>query len=342
MVYLFGPKSLDLPEYPRVKRQELRWPTDNPVLRTIWEKFVLPGVLNKLDAQILFCPGGIIAGSVPHGCKSATMFRNMLPFDPKSISKLPFGLQRLRNFLLKRAILRSLSHADLAIFISEHARKVIEEHIDVPNSVTIPHGISKMFKTHDADMPWPTWLSVQKYILYVSKFDVYKHQMEVAVAYSKLPEFLKYQYQLVFVGEADNHLAKDVREFISNNNLNLNIRLFGSVNYTDLPGIYHHATVNIFASSCENCPNIMLEAIGAGRPVLSSSVAPMPEFGLDAVAYFSPSDPDELKEVLQRALEDKSYRNRLAASAIKRSEAFDWKATTDETWNQLLRLAASE
>ncbi len=80
-ILLYAPASLSLPLDSRVQRCSTAWPTENPLLRTIWEKLALPIILHRKGIQILFCPGGIITSAVPNACKSVTMFRNMIPFE---------------------------------------------------------------------------------------------------------------------------------------------------------------------------------------------------------------------------------------------------------------------
>jgi glycosyltransferase involved in cell wall biosynthesis len=127
-------------------------------------------------------------------------------------------------------------------------------------------------------------------------------------------------------------------ELARRESLEQQISIIGAIPYADLPAAYHHATVNLFASSCENCPNILLEALGAGRPVLSSNVMPMPEFGADAVGYFSPTDSNSIRDELFRVLSDESRRTELAAAAARRSEDFDWAITSRKTWAHIFGL----
>lgn len=337
-IVVYAPDSLVLPENSQLRRGTTMWATTNPLLRTLWEHFVLPRILLEEKAHILFCPGGVVATRAPLGCKVVTMFRNMIPFDSAALARIPHGLQKLRNFMLKRVMLRSMANADLTIFISDHARQVIETLTSVRKSVTIPHGINAAFRTHGQNVQRPNWLPKSEYLLYVSRFDVYKHQFEVATAYAALPSDLRSRYKLLLVGEADNALAQDVADLARKNCLESQIIIVGPIAYAELPAVCHHAAVNLFASSCENCPNILLEALGAGRPVLSSAVMPMPEFGGDAVGYFVPTDPTSIRDELTRVLCDESIRNELAAGAVRRSADFDWVKTSRTTWQSIADL----
>lgn len=337
-ILVFAPASLRMPADPRIRRATTFWPTENPLLRAVWEKIALPGVLRKEKAKILFCPGGILATAVPAGCKTVTMFRNMIPFDPEALARVPLGLQKIRNFILKRVMLRSMANADLTIFISDHARRVIQALTRVRNPVTIPHGIGDAFRTHSQTLPRPAWLPTGEYVLYVSRFDVYKHQFEVASGFAEMPSDLSSRYKLLLIGELDDVLVRRVTELARMTGLESQIVIVGAIDYADLPAAYHHATVNLFASSCENCPNILLEALGAGRPVLSSDVMPMPEFGVDAVDYFSPTNPKSICDALVRVLRNETRRNELAAAAARRSADFDWDKTSKMTWMQITGL----
>lgn len=334
-IVVFAPAYLKLPEDRRIRRDETGWPTENPLLRTVWEKLLLPGLLRREKADVLFCPGGVVATRVPRDCKVVTMFRNMIPFDPEVLARMPPGLQKLRNVILRRVMLRSMSNADLTIFISDYARKIIEGLTTVRHAVTIPHGINEVFRTHQKSLDRPEWLPHEEYILYVSKFDVYKHHREVALAYASLPAALRARYKLVLVGETEEQLTGEVMKLIEERQLKDEIIVAGPRAYEDLPAAYRNATVNLFASSCENCPNILLEALGAGRAVLSSSIPPMPEFGADGAGYFVPTDPGSIRQAMEKVLLDEHYRSDLATASARRSETFNWRLTSTRTWQSI-------
>ncbi|CAM5200139.1 D-inositol-3-phosphate glycosyltransferase [Castellaniella denitrificans] len=337
-VLIYAPSSLDLPMDSRIHRKVTAWPTNNPLLRSIWERIFLPRILEQEMADVLFCPGGIILTKVPSSCKKVTMFRNMIPFDAKVLSHIPFGLDKIRNYFLRWSMLRSMATADLTIFISEYAKHVIEALIDTRSSVTIPHGVGEAFCTYDKKLSRPSWLPMGEYILYVSRFDVYKHQQEVVSAFVSLPQDLSHRFKLIMVGEVSEAESRRVLGLARGAGLEHQILITGPVKYVDLPALYRNATLNLFASSCENCPNILLEALGAGRPVLASNVMPMPEFGADAVEYFSPTDPETIAASMVRVLRNKSLMDGLADSAAQRSKSFSWISTSKATWSCIYKL----
>ncbi|HEV8693288.1 MAG TPA: glycosyltransferase family 1 protein [Lysobacter sp.] len=339
-VLVFAPAGLALPAHASLRRVDTRWPTQNPLLRALWERFLLPRLLRRWRADVLFCPGGVVATRAPAACRVVTMFRNMAPFDRRLVDSMPWGLQRLRNLILERVMLKSMAGADLTIFISDFARRFIESRVRIPNAVTIPHGIGESFRTHGKSLDRPSNLPGGDYLLYVSRFDTYKHHREVITGYSRLPQALRDKFALILVGETNLPEADRMTELIARLQLTDRVLMLGPVPYPELPRFYANAHATLFASSCENCPNILLEALGAGRPVLSSDVMPMPEFGGDGIDYFSPFDPDSIAVALQRVLADKEHASRIARAAEQRSARYDWAATASETWQRILSLPA--
>jgi glycosyltransferase involved in cell wall biosynthesis len=267
------------------------------------------------------------------------MFRNMMPFDPVTVARIPLGLQWIRNYLLRRSMLRSIATADLTIFISNYARTLIESQIRVANPVTIPHGISPEFRTNDKHLDRPKWLPEGDYLLFVSRFEVHKHQHEVAKAFCEMPTALRDRYHMIFVGDVSTEKEREIYELARQLGAEERVVVAGPIPYAELPAVYHHAAAHIFASSCENCPNILLEAMGSGKPLLSSNLMPMPEFAADAAEYFSPTDPVSIQHAMRRVLEDSAYAERLGRMAAARSAAFDWAVTARRTWQCILDLA---
>lgn len=341
-LYIYAPFSLTLPRHPAVTRLRTAWPTGNPVLRTLWEKTVLPKVLRQAGADVLFCPGGVVATRAPRGCRTATMFRNMIPFDPVQRRRYPPGYQRLRNRILHRVMLESMLRADRVIFISEHARRVIEKAAGrrLRRAVVIPHGVNEMF--HDAPKDPRErfgWLP-DEYLLYVSTIDHYKAQVEVVQAYARLCAMRPTKEKLLLVGHETPGYGRRVRREISRLGLEGRVRLTGPVAYSEMPILYHRAKLHIFASESENCPNILLEAMAAGGAILASNRPPMPEFAGDAVIYFDPSRPAQLAARLAGLIDDADGRSRLGAKARARVARYDWRLTARRTWEAFYPLSS--
>ena len=341
-IIVLAPESLNLLDArSNINRLRINWPVENPILRFFWEKIQLPRLLHELGVDILFCPGGIIGSRAVPGCQTVTMFRNMLPFDLIQRRKYPPGYMRMRNWILHRLMLQSMLRADLVIFISEYARSIIETIADGPlkKALVIPHGINPRFRITDGGKgARPEWLPKEEYLLYVSRIDVYKAQLEVVRGFAQLKEQRQTKEKLILVGTENPQYGRKVRAEINRSGLGDEVVMVGSVRHEELPAVYHHAKVNIFASESENCPNILLEALAAGRPIVASNRPPMPEFGGDAVIYFDPATPDDLAEKLARIVHDPDRMKELSTSAMERSFQFDAARVAEQTWRAIAKL----
>ncbi len=325
----------------RVRPIEAIWPTGNALLRAASEKIFLRRQAAELGASVLFFPGGVVGSTAPPGCRRVTMFRNVIPFDRAARAKYPLGWQRVRNWLLERVMLRSMLEADLVIFLSDYARGLIEQRAGRPllHAVTIPHGISEVFRPASAARaPRPGWLPREPYILYVSSFEPYKAQLEVVRAFARALREWQGPLALLLVGPDNTSYARRVRGEIARLGIGPRVTITGNTPYDELPAAYHHALAVVFASEAENCPNALLEAMAAGKPIACSRRPPMPEFGGDAVEYFDPADDAELAHLLLRLLREPSTRERLGAAAARHSQRFDWDETARATWQAIARL----
>ena len=327
----------------RVQLLTPRWPVKNPVMRSIWERYLLPRYAKRLGASLLFFPGGVVASSAPAGTQRVTMFRNVIPFDLEQRRRYSLGYQRLRNWVLERVMLESMLAADLVIFLSDYGRSLIEKRAGhpIPSAQVIPHGVSPLFRA-GVDAPRPDWLPPHPYLLYVSSFEPYKAQVEVVQAFARVLQEWKEPLSLVLVGPTNTAYAGLVREKISELGLQDSVMISGNRPYSELPAIHHHSLIGIFASEAENCPNVLLEAMAGGKPILCSSRPPMPEFGADAVWYFDPANVEELSTRLLRLLREPQTREQLGARAAERSRRFDWDQTARATWSALDRLRTRE
>lgn len=344
-VFLLTPPSAKFViDEPLVKRLSAPEEVNNPFFRTFWERVYLPKLVKELRIDVLFCPGGILGAAAASDCKTVTMFRNMMPFDPVQSAKYPLGYARLRLWLLRRSMLRSMARADKVIFLSRFAAGLIEGQIGgkLKQSVIIPHGVAPEFSAPvEAKAAAEIRAKYGDYFLYVSTLDFYKAQVEVVRAYALLKSRRETRERLLLVGTDLNGYGERVRKAVVELGLQEDVRILGNVPHEQLPALYQNAAVNLFASQCENCPNILLEALAASRPMLVSRCEPMPEFAGDAVLYFDPSSPEQLARQWEHLLSDTALQADLAARARERSKLFDWEVTARETWSAIRHLVAA-
>jgi glycosyltransferase involved in cell wall biosynthesis len=89
---------------------------------------------------------------------------------------------------------------------------------------------------------------------------------------------------------------------------------------------YQKATLFIVPSVFEEpCSLTIREAMSCGLPTVASRRGGTPEFGADAIGYFTPPDIKELAGELERLLRDPQARMELGARGRRRAEQFSWR-----------------
>jgi glycosyltransferase involved in cell wall biosynthesis len=90
----------------------------------------------------------------------------------------------------------------------------------------------------------------------------------------------------------------------------------------ELPILYQHADLVMFASVYEGFGLPIVEANAVGRPVITSRVASMPEVGADAACYVDPYDTASIRAGVERICRDEVYRQQLISNGFRNVERF--------------------
>lgn len=301
--------------------------------RLAWQRFQLPRQASQAGCALLFAPGGSHGGGFR---PVVTMSRNMLPFEWRELRRYGLSWTAIRLALLRLAQARTYRRADGLIFLTRYARERVEAAVGATaaRTTTIPHGIDGRFLRPprppralaecSADRPFR--------ILYVSIIDVYKHQWRAAEAVAALrAEGLPVALDLA--GPAyPPALARLRRTLERVDPAGECVRYLGPAPHADLPGLYAAADVCLFASSCENMPNILLEGMASGLPVACARRGPMPEILGEAGAWFDPEDPADIARALRELAASPARRAELAAASFERSRQYSWRRCADETF----------
>lgn len=337
---ILSPQPIEgLPE-----RGEVEWIrapgwTSRPIPRfmfgAIYFRFLWP---RRNDFDAVYYAGGSFDVALPPGVKTVVAFRNMLPFDVESGRRYPLGWDRMRHWMLRYVQSSAFRRADLVIFISEYARRAIDA--AVPNrrgrSVVIPHGVNRTAAPLDpaiaARLPDP-------FVLYLSGMEPYKAQVELVEAWARLRRGRPLREKLVLAGPEYPSYGAQVREAIRRHRLEGEVVLLGPVRHDQVFDLTERAVLNLFMSSCENCPNILLELMSAGRPLLVSNREPMPELGGPGLDYVDPYDVDAVAAGIGGLLDDPARRDRVARAAAERAQLYTWAGAGEMTWNAILRCA---
>lgn len=302
-----------------------------------WEYHSLPKEAARNKCAVLL---NTDAGSVCPFRPSVVMSRDMLSFEKEEMVRYGVSLGRLRLIALKYIQSRSMRRADGVIFLTHYAARVVQNTTGTLDHFTIiPHGVGEAFRQEAADGSWPTSNGEHIRCLYVSNALPYKHQWNVIRAVGLLRQ-RGYNISLLLAGGGDGIAQRRVdqaRRFVDPHAQF--VEQMGFLEHGVLPGLLAGADLFVFASSCENMPNTLVEAMASGLPIASSDRGPMPEILQDGGLYFDPLDPVSIAAAIERIVRDERLRKSLSTRAWRLSENYSWPQCASKTWAFLREIA---
>jgi glycosyltransferase involved in cell wall biosynthesis len=308
----------------------------NLLRRILWQRRDLGKLIGALGVNLLFVPGGSI---IPNFRPAVTMSRNMLPFEWRELKRFGLSLMMFKLLLLRWLQSRSFRQADGTIFLTRYAFEAVTAATGPLRGTTsiVPHGIGTRFRLN----PRPQralsdfTASDPMRIVYVSTIDVFKHQWTVVEAIGRLhAEGLPIRLDLYGPARPDvlprltaaTERADPRGEFV---------HYWGEVDYQEIDRCYSAADLCVFASSCENMPNILIESMAAGLPIACSNRGPMPEVLGDAGVYFDPEDSASIAAAVRTLAQAPDLRAQKAAASSAAATQFSWARCARETFDFL-------
>ena len=315
----------------------VKFPSENVVLRLIWENLFLPIYLFFLRVDLLFTPANIC--NIISPCKRIIVIHNLAPFYPKVVNSERL-YQRIRLTLLRKLTKFCINKVDYVILISHHSFEVLKKHLKhVDQCKVIYHGKNEMFKS-DSDPATRQYLKNKfgitgEYVLNISHFYRFKNFENLIKAYEGFQAATGRDFQLVLAGKnSDKLYYNEIKKLIAERNVaGSKILHLGNLTPNDLIKLLSYCSLFVFPSLHEVCPNTLIEAMACGAPSLVSSGSAMPEICDNAVLYFDPHNADDIKRQMLYLYNNKELRDSLIEKAFERANYFNWQKCGDEVYN---------
>lgn len=305
----------------------------NIFYQIFWQIFILPIDFRSEGCDIIL---NTDAGTFSSIKPSITMSRDMLSYEPGEMQRYGWGFSRIRLMLLRYVQNKSLRNSTGSIFLTHYAARLIRNIANAKNVYkVVPHGVGEYFRFIK---PQDRLINYRNYynLLYVSNFDLYKHQWHVVRAIRYLIDS-GYNINLTLVGGGSGKGRNLLdMELMKSDPFNSFVTVYEFVSHESLIKFLKNADIFVFASSCENMPNTLVEAMAAQLPIACSDRGPMPEVLGNAGCYFNPEDPDSIANAVSLLINDLGLRKKLAREAAIKSMEYSWKRCADETWSFLV------
>ncbi len=230
----------------------------------------------------------------------------------------PFKVEKI----LVKAI---LNNADSIIALTEHMKREMQK-ISAKNILVIPNGID-MARFNDQSPDFSDSLnSKEKKIIFVGNLRPEKglnYLIEAVLHISKKD----INIQLLVVG--DGPQRESLEKMVTKLNINDKVTFSGKTDTNRVPVYLKNSDVFVLPSLHEGFPNVLLEAMASGLPVVASDVCGINEIIEDNKNGFlvKPQNSKEIAEKILLLLDNRYLRENICKENRKKASRYSWQRT---------------
>jgi glycosyltransferase involved in cell wall biosynthesis len=254
-----------------------------------------------------------------NNAKKITTIHDLIPL------KLPYTtLDDKKSFfnLTKDAI----KNSEIILTVSENTKKDILHCFNVnPDKICVTYqpiiDNSHLVENQTTEIKLKKYkLKNKNYILFVGAIEPKKNVGRLIDAYTCLDTDM----QLVIVGKKGWLWEEEIGklEALYGRGFARKIRLLEYVSKKDLMYLYHGAFCLVFPSLYEGFGLPPLEAMSLGCPVITSNVSSLPEVCGDAAIYVDPYNSDDIRQAIEKLINNPQMQLQLTEAGKKRVELF--------------------
>ena len=192
--------------------------------------------------------------------------------------------------------------------------------VDRQRVVTVPNGV-RLAPASPHPAPGPP------YVLALGTADRRKGLTTLVAAFDSLAATHR-DLRLIHAGP-DGDASEELADAIGASPHRDRILRLGWVDDGARTALIEQAAAVAYPSLYEGFGLVPLEAMAAGRPVVTTPVSAIPEVSGDAAVYAAAGDADALADGLQRVLTDTSLAAALAARGRARAAGYTWERTAE-------------
>ena len=304
----------------------------NKILRLIYQTFLMDFYLKKRADILLSVTGDFIGKFKP----VIGMSQNMLLYERFFWNEIKSYKEKLKLLINYTRQKKCFLNSSGIIFISKYARDYISKELPIRNipKTIIHHGISKRFiNRKNLNRNYSNFSKIKPFkFIYVSTVHVYKNQVNVIKAVANLRK-KGYPVKLTLLGPIiyPPYGKKMILEMSKSDPKKEFIEHINEVPYKEIQNFYSAHDGIIFASTCENMPNVLIESMASGLPIACSEKMPMPEFLEDGGIYFNPYSTESIEKALIYLIKNLPLLQKRKKN-LKKLKNFSWELTSKKTF----------
>ena len=296
--------------------------------KRIWENFALPRALRADSVDLLLSPNYVLPLWLP--CPGVVIIYDI------SYEAHPEWFPPLRSQYVRLLSRRSAKKARLVITISEFSRTEITRHYRIsPARVRNVSAAAdpKFFREvgeEEVRRVRDKYHLPERFVLHVGSLHQRRQVPELLKAIGMLHREKGFEQHLILLGHNNFHPPTDISELIAEAEVEQWARHLAFVPEEDLLAFYAASELVVYVSRYEGFGLPVLEAMAAGRPVVTSNTTSLEEVAEGAACLVDPTDPREIAEGIRQIVEDRALREDLISKGRKRAASFSWEKTAEK------------
>ena len=271
---------------------------------------------------------------LPHGLSRSTNAKRVVTIHDMIPELFPRTRRRL-DFITEKH--RYVMAADHIVCVSQSAKSdLLKIYPDVTAEISvIHHGINDVFQP---GLPPLTNLP-DRYFIHVGNRQSYKDAETLfrAFAQTSKKERADSDVQLVLIG--GGQLRRSEQALLQDLGIQDRVQQH-SFGDTQLAAAYGNAIALVVPSTYEGFGIPVIEAMGSGCPVVLARSSSLTEVGGDAAHYFTPTDINEVSQLLSELLNSSQLRQQQGEKGLIHAQAFSWSKAASEYAEVYRSLAA--
>ncbi len=305
-----------------------RYATTKPLSRILWEQFVQPLSIAKMD--------------VAHGMSSAIpLWQFGAARQVLTIHDLVFLVFQDKHGTAQRQYLEKMTRlsaqrASKIIAVSENTKRDIIRLLNIPEEkiVVVAEAAGQEFrqlpKAQVEDFRRQKGLP-ERFFLSLGTLEPRKNIKALLHSYSALREMMGDQSLPLVIAGAKGWHYKDIFETVEQLNLEKHVSFPGFVPREEVALWFNAATVFVYLSEYEGFGLPPLQAMACGVPVVVNNASSLPEVVGDAGYIVDARNIYQVAVTLRLLSEDESIHETMSHKALERSQTFSWHKAAQQT-----------
>jgi glycosyltransferase involved in cell wall biosynthesis len=306
-------------------------PTRHPFLWYFWFEFKIPAILKKYKADLFLSPDGYLS-------TRTSILQLAVIHDLNFIHRpgdLPWLTSKYYNYWFPKFAAKAARIAT----VSSYSKKDISELFKVDPAMidVVYNGCNPVYRPLDEEVR----LQVRKkytggspYFLYVGALHPRKNIEGLLLAFNEFKSRSNNNVKLVIAGGQMFKTGK-IHDICLSLEYREEVLFTGRILCEELKLLLGSALALTFVPFFEGFGIPVVEAMGAGLPVICSNTTSLPEVGGNAVYYVDPVSVSGIADAMFQMTHDKALRESLIEKGNLQKEKFSWERSAALLWQSI-------